>query len=69
LIREGETGFLFESGDVENLADVLSRVRDESEPTLGQMGRAGREWMQAEFTPELYRDRMLALYRAIEPAA
>jgi glycosyltransferase involved in cell wall biosynthesis len=69
LIREGETGFLFESGDVESLADALARVREHSGPALSQMGRAAREWMQAEFTPALYRDRMLALYGAIETAA
>jgi glycosyltransferase involved in cell wall biosynthesis len=62
LIRVGETGFLFESGNVDSLADVLNRVNGMPTATLHQMGLAGREWMRSDFTPAAYRDRMLALY-------
>ena len=62
LIRVEETGFLFDSGSVESLAEVLSRVQRLPTSSLHQMGLAGREWMQRDFTPAAYRDRMLALY-------
>jgi glycosyltransferase involved in cell wall biosynthesis len=65
LIREGETGLLFESGDVDSLAEVLRRVQAMPTATLNEMGRAGRAWMQSEFTPARYRERMLELYGAL----
>jgi glycosyltransferase involved in cell wall biosynthesis len=65
LVHEGETGFLFESGNLAALTDVLVRVRGMRAAALDELGRAGREWMRAEFTPELYRERMLALYQSI----
>jgi glycosyltransferase involved in cell wall biosynthesis len=65
LIRQGETGFVFDSGSVESLVDVLSRVQRIPTPELRRMGLAGREWMRAEFSPASYRERMLALYGII----
>jgi glycosyltransferase involved in cell wall biosynthesis len=65
LVREGETGFLFESGNVEALTNTLARAQGMSGAALDAMGRAGREWMRTDFTPEAYRDRMLALYRSL----
>jgi glycosyltransferase involved in cell wall biosynthesis len=65
LVREGETGLLFESGNVEALTDTLARAQGMSGAALDAMGRAGREWMRTDFTPEAYRDRMLALYRSL----
>lgn len=65
LIRAGETGLVFQSGDVDSLTEVLARVQGFSTTELQRMGSAGRAWMQAEFTPAAYRDRMLALYQDI----
>ena len=68
LIREGETGFLFESGNIDSLADALAQVQGLSDARLDEMGRAGREWMQSDFTPSRYRERMLGLYRTLGAA-
>jgi glycosyltransferase involved in cell wall biosynthesis len=65
LIREGETGLLFESGNVAALTETLARAQGLSAPALDAMGRTGREWMRTDFTPDAYRDRMLALYRSL----
>jgi glycosyltransferase involved in cell wall biosynthesis len=65
LIRENETGFVFQSGDVDALAAVLERVQRFDAARLRRMGRAGREWMRADFSPAAYRDRMLNLYHEI----
>jgi glycosyltransferase involved in cell wall biosynthesis len=65
LIRAGETGFVFPSGDVEALAGLLARVRGMPAARLAEMGRAGREWMRSEFSPAVYRERMLAIYRRL----
>ena len=68
LIREGETGFMFEAANVDSLTEVLSHVQALPQSKLGQMGSAGRERMRSEFSPELYRNRMLSLYQTIEPS-
>ena len=65
LIRPGETGFVFQSGNVESLAERLAEVQRLPEASLRSMGRAGREWMRSEFSPAHYRERMSALYEDI----
>lgn len=64
LVRDGETGMVFESGDVESLAEALSALRDLPDSAAAEMGEAGRRWMAREFTPARYRDRLLDLYRS-----
>jgi glycosyltransferase involved in cell wall biosynthesis len=65
LIRAGETGFVFDSGSVDSLAEVLTRVQGLPTSSLHRMGLAGREWMRNDFSPTAYRDRMLTLYEDI----
>jgi glycosyltransferase involved in cell wall biosynthesis len=65
LIRQGETGFVFSSGNVDSLVEILTRVRGLPLASLRRIGAAGREWMRAEFSPASYRDRMLGLYGEI----
>jgi glycosyltransferase involved in cell wall biosynthesis len=65
LIRHEETGFVFPSGSVEALVEVLERVQGLPPDSLRRIGAAGREWMRAEFTPSAYRERMFALYHGI----
>ncbi len=65
LIRPEETGFVFESGNVDSLVAILERVQRLEPARLRGMGAAGRAWMRAEFSPGAYRDRMLNLYQEI----
>jgi glycosyltransferase involved in cell wall biosynthesis len=65
LIRPGETGFIFSSGSVDSLVEVLTSVQRLPVSATQRMGSAGREWMRAEFSPRAYRERMLALYGQI----
>jgi glycosyltransferase involved in cell wall biosynthesis len=65
LIRQEETGFVFESGNVDSLVAVLERVERLEPSRLRRMGGAGRAWMRSEFSPSAYRDRMLDLYQDI----
>jgi glycosyltransferase involved in cell wall biosynthesis len=65
LIRQEETGFIFESGNVDSLVQVLERVQRLEPARLRRLGLAGRAWMRSEFSPSAYRDRMFALYREI----
>jgi glycosyltransferase involved in cell wall biosynthesis len=65
LIRPEETGFVFESGNVDSLVAVLERVQRLEPARLRRIGMAGRAWMRSEFSPTAYRDRMVRLYQEI----
>jgi glycosyltransferase involved in cell wall biosynthesis len=65
LIRPEETGFVFSSGNVDSLVEVLARVQRSPRSILHNMGSAGRAWMRAAFTPAIYRDRVMNLYGQI----
>lgn len=62
LIRIGETGDVFESGNVDALATMMTRFTGYSDQQIMSMGKAGRIWMEQEFTAECYRDRVRDLY-------
>jgi glycosyltransferase involved in cell wall biosynthesis len=62
LIRTDETGFIFTSGDVDSLVEILAHVQRLPVSALRQIGMSGRQWMRADFTPAAYRDRMMDVY-------
>lgn len=62
LVRPDETGSIYPSGDVGALAAVLAQMRAMPDAQVAAMGRAGRSWVETEFTPQNYLQRMLALY-------
>ena len=65
LVREGETGIGFDSGDVDSLTAALVNVAERSVAELESMGRRAREWVEKEFTATLYRDRVVDIYREL----
>jgi glycosyltransferase involved in cell wall biosynthesis len=69
LIRLGETGELFESGNVESLAQQLRAFEAMPDETVLAMGKAGRAWMEQDFSATRYRERLLDLYRQMGVAA
>ncbi|MEM9038299.1 MAG: glycosyltransferase family 4 protein [Actinomycetota bacterium] len=62
FLREGETGVSFESGSVDDLADAMGRLRDLPDAEIVEMGRAGRRWVEVDFTADRYIERLLGLY-------
>jgi glycosyltransferase involved in cell wall biosynthesis len=69
LIRNGETGFVFPSGNAESLVEVLAKVQRMPAAELRSLGSAGREWVRTQFSPAAYQQRMLHLYRGMGVAA
>ena len=69
LVRDDETGASFESGDVDDLAAVLRRFAALPDQTVANMGAAGRHWVEQQFTPAHYRERVLEQYRELGVAA
>ena len=65
LIQEGKTGISFESGSVDSLAQSLRKMHKEPDSGIEEMGRAGRAWVESEFTASLFRDRLLNLYQSL----
>jgi glycosyltransferase involved in cell wall biosynthesis len=62
LIKEGETGLIFESGSVEALAAALSQFVALPDAEISRMGRNARQWVEQSFTAEIYRSRILSIY-------
>lgn len=62
MVLEGQTGWLFESGDAPALADLLARVSVMPDAVLSQFGQAGRHHVERAFHREGYLSAMLRLY-------
>jgi glycosyltransferase involved in cell wall biosynthesis len=56
---------LFPSGDSDALAVALERFGSLADDRLAGMGAAGRKWVEANFSADIYRRRLLDLYRSI----
>jgi glycosyltransferase involved in cell wall biosynthesis len=65
LMRENECGVSFESADRTSLAAALREMIGRSDSEVEEMGRCARRWVERDFTPETYRDRILEIYREL----
>jgi glycosyltransferase involved in cell wall biosynthesis len=65
MVKEGNTGLLFESGSVADLQFALRSLADMPDTQLSEMGRTAREYVADTFTAERYYSEMLALYASL----
>ena len=65
LVKVGETGVLFPSGDAEALAERLREFSALSDADILAMGKAGRRWVEQDFTAARYRERLVELYASM----
>lgn len=66
LVDDGVTGWLFEPGNAEELAQKIRLLWDDPD-LCRRMGRAGREKAQREYSEDVYYERLTAAYaRAME---
>jgi glycosyltransferase involved in cell wall biosynthesis len=63
LIRDGETGYLAEPGDVEGLREALVRALTEDDPA--RRAQAGRALVEAEFNTRGSAHRLVELFTAV----
>jgi glycosyltransferase involved in cell wall biosynthesis len=63
LIRENETGLAFTSGSPESLAEAMRTMLGYPDSRVEEMGRAGRQWVEQDFTAARYMERVLNIYR------
>ncbi len=64
FIKDGETGFIY-SGEVEELAAILTRVDVLENKAIRDMGVRARAYVQEHYSHELYIERLLSLYRRL----
>lgn len=65
LLQEGVTGRLFKSGSDEELAGILAEFMSMSDGAIADMGHAARRWVESDFSPETYFQRITEVYRTI----
>ncbi|MFZ0760526.1 MAG: glycosyltransferase family 4 protein, partial [Candidatus Sulfotelmatobacter sp.] len=64
LVRQGETGLLYQTGDVAQLASAIRFLS--SEPDLAEkMGRAGQELVRLRHAPEAHYEALVDLYERL----
>ena len=64
LVHHGQTGFLYRTGDVDQLATAIRSLG--ATPELAQkMGRAGWETLRQRHTPEGHYQKLLSLYEGL----
>lgn len=66
LVREGETGLLFEPGNPRDLADKLVWAQAYPEQ-MAAMGRRARAQYEAEFSAEVNYRRLMQIYQGVLP--
>ncbi|MEO1543099.1 MAG: glycosyltransferase family 4 protein [Pseudomonadota bacterium] len=62
MIRHGETGEVFQSGNAAGLADCLARFAAMPDAKVAEMGRSGRAWVEQDFSPKTYIEAITDLY-------
>jgi glycosyltransferase involved in cell wall biosynthesis len=65
MIKVGETGLLFSSSKVIELAECLTQLNTAGSSELEAMGRAAKEFVSASYSPGRYFNDMLGLYREL----
>lgn len=63
MIEEKVNGFLFEPGNVDELKEKLEMALHLPAQAIVEMGRAAREKVEREFSPELHYERLMGAYR------
>ena len=62
LVKDGETGLLFEPGNAKDLADKIQWLLNHPNECKG-MGRKARELVEREYNPELHYRRLIRVYK------
>lgn len=62
LVADGETGYLFEVGNPQDLAEKI-RMALANSAKLPEMGHIAREKIEREFSPGLHLERIMSLYK------
>jgi glycosyltransferase involved in cell wall biosynthesis len=62
MVKSGETGLLFESGNIDGLVVAMRELKAMSDAAITEMGRAAQRYVSTTFNRQRYLKDMLALY-------
>ena len=62
MIDEGINGYLFEPGNVDDLAEKLELILSMPDRHISEMGQAARQKVEREYTAELHFTRLMDIY-------
>ena len=62
MVRNDETGCLFESKNADDLARVLARVASLADSVIERWGKEARTWIAQEYSSSRYYERLVDLY-------
>lgn len=68
IIDDGVTGHLFTLGDSAELARMIAILWEDA-PAIERLGAAGRDKVTAEYSPDVYYQRLMAVYAGLAPRA
>jgi glycosyltransferase involved in cell wall biosynthesis len=69
IIEEGKTGWMMDPHDLEGFTDKLEHIARLPDAERREVGRLAGVNIRAHFPPDLYMERIWALYRRIHPQA
>ncbi len=69
LIQNNQTGYTFTPGDVDELAEILESIQNDSNQRLTEMGLEGRKWMETDFNRIKHLDLLKQVYRELGVSA
>lgn len=69
MLQIGQTGYLFESGNVKELSTYLTHVHTLPDSRIAEMGQQAYAYVTANFTPNRYLQDMLQLYKSLGATA
>ncbi|MBE0427551.1 MAG: glycosyltransferase family 4 protein [Nitrospirae bacterium] len=64
MVVDGETGLLFEAGNVKDLREKIDYLLSDPE-RISEMGKKARDKIQKEYNPELHYQRLMELYKRV----
>jgi glycosyltransferase involved in cell wall biosynthesis len=65
LVKDGETGILFNSKDRDDLVSKLEQIFSMKDEALTMIGQAAREFVSTKFTKKRYIEDMISVYRSV----
>jgi len=64
IVKEGETGLLFEAGDSLDLREKILEMLGNRDRAI-QMGRNAREWVRVNRSPDNYFKELMSIYNKV----
>ena len=65
MVKDGVNGFLFQSGDKKTLTQILYRVLNLTSAQIADMGVAGREKVEQEYSSESHYHQLMRVYHDV----